>query len=77
VLKYDEHPRCRALRERMNASEDPDIATTIISAEEQMRRLRSAIWQPFTEIGFQGGPYVGHSILSSCLACNCHMRMAA
>jgi tRNA(fMet)-specific endonuclease VapC len=37
VLKYDEHPRCRALRERMNASEDPFFATTIISAEEQMR----------------------------------------
>jgi tRNA(fMet)-specific endonuclease VapC len=37
VLKYDEHPRCRALRERMNASEDPFFATTIISAEQQMR----------------------------------------
>ena len=37
VLKYDEHPRCRALRERMTASEDPFFATTIISAEEQMR----------------------------------------
>lgn len=37
VLKYDEHPRCRALRERMSASEDPVFATTIISAEEQMR----------------------------------------
>ena len=37
VLKYEEHPRCRALRERMTASEDPVFATTIISAEEQMR----------------------------------------
>ena len=37
VLKYDEHPRCRALRDRMNASEDPFFATTIISVEEQMR----------------------------------------
>ena len=37
VLKYDEHPRCRALRARMNASEDPFFATTIVSAEEQMR----------------------------------------
>src|SRR2546421_171300 len=37
ALKYDEHPRCRALRERMNASDDPFFATTIISAEEQMR----------------------------------------
>ena len=37
VLKYEEHPRCRALRERMNASEDPFFATTIVSAEEQMR----------------------------------------
>jgi tRNA(fMet)-specific endonuclease VapC len=37
VLKYDEHPRCRALRDRMNASQDPFFATTIISAEEQMR----------------------------------------
>ena len=37
VLKYDEHPRCSALRARMNASEDSLFATTIISAEEQMR----------------------------------------
>ena len=37
VLKYDEHPRCRALRARLNASEDPFFATTIVSAEEQMR----------------------------------------
>jgi tRNA(fMet)-specific endonuclease VapC len=37
VLKYDEHPGCRALRDRMNVSEDPFFATTIISAEEQMR----------------------------------------
>jgi hypothetical protein len=37
VLKYEEHPRCRILRERMTASEDPVFATTIISAEEQMR----------------------------------------
>ena len=37
VLKYDEHPRCRALRARINASEDPFFATTIVSAEEQMR----------------------------------------
>lgn len=37
VLKYGEHPRSRAFRERMNASEDPFFATTIISAEEQMR----------------------------------------
>ncbi|HZU35392.1 MAG TPA: type II toxin-antitoxin system VapC family toxin [Gemmataceae bacterium] len=37
VLKYDEHPQCRALRERMSDSEDPDFATSIISAEEQMR----------------------------------------
>ena len=37
VLKYEEHPRCRTLRERMTAYEDPVFATTIISAEEQMR----------------------------------------
>ena len=37
VLKYEEHPRCRTLRERMTASEAPVFATTIISAEEQMR----------------------------------------
>jgi len=37
VLKYDEHPRCRALRERMGRSQDPFFATTIIAAEEQMR----------------------------------------
>jgi predicted nucleic acid-binding protein len=27
VLKYEEHPRCRALRDRMDASEDPAFAT--------------------------------------------------
>src|SRR5947209_5011543 len=37
VLKYDEHPRCGTLRERMSISQDPFFATTIISAEEQMR----------------------------------------
>jgi tRNA(fMet)-specific endonuclease VapC len=37
VLKYNEHPRCRMLWERLNASEDPFFATTIISVEEQMR----------------------------------------
>jgi tRNA(fMet)-specific endonuclease VapC len=37
VLKYEEHPQCRALRDRMSASEDPFFATTIVSAEEQMR----------------------------------------
>jgi tRNA(fMet)-specific endonuclease VapC len=37
VLKYQEHPRCHALRKRMSASEDPFFATAIISAEEQMR----------------------------------------
>ena len=37
VLKYDEHPRCRALRERMGRSRDPFFATTINAAEEQMR----------------------------------------
>jgi tRNA(fMet)-specific endonuclease VapC len=43
VLKYDEHPRCHALQERMKASEDPFFATTIISAEEQMRGWLSRI----------------------------------
>jgi hypothetical protein len=38
VLKYDDHPRCRASRERMSASEDPYFATTIISAEEAGQR---------------------------------------
>ena len=37
VLKYREHPRCQGLQARMNVSEDPFFATTIISAEEQMR----------------------------------------
>lgn len=37
ALKYDEHPRCRALRDRMNTSGDPFFATTIVSGEEQMR----------------------------------------
>lgn len=39
VLKYEEHPRCRALRERMTASEDPFFATTMISAEEQIAAI--------------------------------------
>ena len=34
VLKYDEHPRCRALRARMNASEDPFFATTIRTGDQ-------------------------------------------
>jgi tRNA(fMet)-specific endonuclease VapC len=37
VPNDEEHPRCRALRARMNASEDSFFATTIVSAEEQMR----------------------------------------
>ena len=34
VLKYDEHPRCRALRARMNASEDPLFAATIRTGDQ-------------------------------------------
>jgi hypothetical protein len=37
ALKYEEHSGCRALSDRMNTSQDPYFATTIISAEEQMR----------------------------------------
>ena len=40
ALKYDEHPRCRALRERMGASPDPFFAITIISAECRAYELR-------------------------------------
>lgn len=37
VLKYPENPQCAHLRERMEASSDGHFATTIVSAEEQLR----------------------------------------
>lgn len=36
ILRYLDHPRCAALRTRLQSSPDPQVATTIISAEEQM-----------------------------------------
>ena len=37
VLKYPEHPRFASLTTQLNISDDPDIATTVITVEEQMR----------------------------------------
>jgi tRNA(fMet)-specific endonuclease VapC len=36
VLKYPEHPRFASLTAQLNASDDQDIATTVITVEEQM-----------------------------------------
>jgi tRNA(fMet)-specific endonuclease VapC len=37
VLKYPEHPRFASLTTQLNTSDDQDIATTVITVEEQMR----------------------------------------
>ena len=37
VLKYPEHPRFVSLTTQLNTSADQDIATTVITLEEQMR----------------------------------------
>jgi tRNA(fMet)-specific endonuclease VapC len=37
VLKYPSHPAFEALTTRLNASDDQDITTTVITIEEQMR----------------------------------------
>ena len=37
VLKYPEHPRFARLTTHLNTSADQDIATTVITLEEQMR----------------------------------------
>ena len=37
VLKYPEHPRFARLTTQLNTSADQDIATTVITLEEQMR----------------------------------------
>lgn len=37
VLKYPEHPRFVSLTTQLNTSDDQDIATTVITVEEQMR----------------------------------------
>jgi tRNA(fMet)-specific endonuclease VapC len=37
VLKYPEHPRFVSLTAQLNTSADQDIATTVITLEEQMR----------------------------------------
>ena len=37
ILKYPSNPRCQALIARMEASDDPQIGSTIISVEEQWR----------------------------------------
>lgn len=43
LLKYPDNPRYAALTARMESSADPDIGTTIVSAEEQMRGWLAAI----------------------------------
>jgi tRNA(fMet)-specific endonuclease VapC len=37
VLRYVDHPRCAALTARLQSSEDRQVATTVISLEEQLR----------------------------------------
>jgi tRNA(fMet)-specific endonuclease VapC len=37
VLKYPQHPRFTSLTTQLNTSADQDIATTVITVEEQMR----------------------------------------
>jgi tRNA(fMet)-specific endonuclease VapC len=37
VLKYPDHPRFASLTTQLNTSADQDIATTVITVEEQMR----------------------------------------
>jgi tRNA(fMet)-specific endonuclease VapC len=37
VLKYPDHPQFVTLTSQLNASADQDVATTIITVEEQMR----------------------------------------
>ncbi len=37
ALRYADSPRCTALTARLNASGDPQIATTVITLEEQLR----------------------------------------
>jgi len=37
VLKYPEHPRFASLTTQLNTSPDQDVATTVITIEEQMR----------------------------------------
>lgn len=37
VLKYPDHPRFVSLTTQLNTSDDQDIATTVITVEEQMR----------------------------------------
>ena len=37
TLKYPEHPRFASLITQLNTADDQDIATTVITVEEQMR----------------------------------------
>ena len=37
VLKYPDHPQFVTLTTQLNAAADPDVATTVITIEEQMR----------------------------------------
>lgn len=37
VLKYPDHPRFASLTTQLNSSVDQDVATTVITVEEQMR----------------------------------------
>ena len=37
VLRYEDDPRCARLTSRLRSSMDPQVATTVITAEEQLR----------------------------------------
>jgi tRNA(fMet)-specific endonuclease VapC len=60
TLKYRESPRCRALRDRMDATGWKEFAITIVSVEEQMRgwltevgrlrKVRDQVWA-YEELG--------------------------
>jgi tRNA(fMet)-specific endonuclease VapC len=43
VLRYTEHPRAAAWRSRLESADDPDVALTAITVEEQLRGWLAAI----------------------------------
>ena len=49
VLKYPEHPRFVSLTTQLNTSADQDIATTVITLEEQMRGWLAWINRRFSQ----------------------------
>jgi tRNA(fMet)-specific endonuclease VapC len=56
LLKYPDSPRCATLVARMEASPDPEIGTTIISAEEQFRGWLAVIARS-RNVARHVGPY--------------------